>query len=277
VIWQTGSWQRSVEQFRRAVELVRNGRIGKVDYVEVGLPDGSRRGPDPRPRTAPSNLHYDMWLGPAPWRPFMSFDNDANGTVHWNWRWITDYSGGQLTDWAGHHVDIAHWGLDMDHEGPVVIENGKAEYPTEGIYDVPYSYEFDCTYANGVKIKVANRSRLPHGQGVCWYGEKGWIFVSRGSLQASDRNILNEQIGPDEIQVYKSYDHFRNFIDCVKTRKETITPSETAHRSISVGLLGEIAMNTGRKLNWDPANERFIGDDEANRFLKRSFRSPWHL
>lgn len=271
VIWQTGSWQRSVSNFHHASQLVRNGRIGKVDYVEVGLPNGNNRGPDARLLSVPETFDYDLWLGSAPWRPYQSFGRQG---VHWDWRWIMDFSGGQLTDWAGHHVDIAHWGLGLDYTGPVEIE-GAGEYPQGGIYDVPYAYNFLCTYQNGVKIRVANNSQLPHGQGTCWYGDQGWIHVSRSGLSASDPKILREKIGPDEIQLYKSEDHFRNFIDCVKSRKTTITPAEIAHRSISVGLLGEIAMLTGRKLKWNPEKETFIGDDDANRFLMRSYRGTW--
>jgi predicted dehydrogenase len=272
IIWQTGSWQRSVRNFHHAAELVRNGRIGTVEYVEVGLPDG-RSGPKPDLLPQPDHIDYDMWLGPAPWRPYQNF---GRGGVHWDWRWLMDYSGGQLTDWAGHHVDIAHWGLGLDRTGPVEIE-GKGKYPTKGIYDVPYAYDFVCTYADGIKIRVANQSVLSHGMGACWYGEHGWIHVNRGGLSTSDPKILREKIGTDEIQLYKSEDHHWNFIDCVKTRQETITPAEIAHRSISVGLLGEIAMLTGRKLNWNPEKETFIGDDNANRYLMRSYRGPWHL
>lgn len=187
-----------------------------------------------------------------------------------------DYSGGQLTDWAGHHIDIAHWGLELERTGPIEIE-GAGKYPTEGIYDVPYAYDFMCKYANGIKIRVANASVLSHGSGACWYGERGWIHVSRRGLWASDPKILREKIGADEINIYKSRDHQRNFVECVKSRRETIAPAEAAHRSISVGLLGEIAMLTGRKLKWDPETEKFIGDDIVNRYLKRPYRSPWHL
>ncbi|MHC5156635.1 MAG: Gfo/Idh/MocA family protein, partial [Planctomycetota bacterium] len=273
IIWQTGSWQRSVSKFHRAAELVRNGRIGKVEYTEVGLPDGSARGPDVQLIPKPDTMNYEMWLGPAPWRPYQNFGRNG---VHWDWRWIMDYSGGQLTDWAGHHVDIAHWGLGLDRTGPVEIE-GQGQYPTKGIYDVPYAYDFTCLYANGMKIRVANASKQPKGRGACWYGEKGWIHVSRRGIWTSDPKLLREQIGPHETRLYKSENHFRNFIDCVKTRKETITPAEIAHRSISVGLLGEIAIQTGRKLKWDPEMEQFIGDDEANRYLMRPYRAPWHL
>jgi predicted dehydrogenase len=272
IVWQTGSWQRSVANFHQTAELVRNGRIGKVNFVEIGLPDGGP-GPKFRPLDVPATFDWPMWLGPAPWRPYQDF---GRGGVHWDWRWIMDYSGGQLTDWAGHHVDIAHWGLGLDYTGPVEIE-GKGEYPTEGIYDVPMSYDITCTYATGLKMRIANQRKLPHGMGVCWYGDAGWIHVTRGGQSASDPKIFQEKIGPDEIHLEKSEDHFKNFLDCVKTRQKTITPAEVAHRSISVGFLGEIAMQTGRKLKWDPEQERFIGDSEADRLLERSYRSPWHL
>jgi len=280
LIWQTGSWQRSVRDFHHAAELVRNGRIGTVKYVEVGLPDGASSGPGPSIEPTPDQINWNMWLGSAPWRPYQNFNgkpgNSGGRGPHWDWRWIMDYSGGQLTDWAGHHVDIAHWGLGLEHTGPVEIE-GKGEYPTEGIYDVPFAYNFLCTYINGIQIRVANASQLPHGMGACWYGDKGWIHVTRGQLQASDTKILEEKIGSGEIPLYKSQNHHRNFIDCVKSRKETIAPAETAHRSISVGLLGEIAMLTGRKLYWNPETEQFIRDDDANRYLMRPYRAPWYL
>ncbi len=272
VVWQTGSWQRSVRDFHRASELVINGRIGKVGYVEVGLPDGSQRNMT-RLLQVPDYLDWDMWLGPAPWREYQDF---GRGSCHWDWRWILDYSGGQLTDWAGHHIDIAHWGLGLDYTGPVEIE-GKGEYPKDGIWDAPYAYDFSCTYANGLKMRVANAAKQPRGMGTCWYGDRGWIHVDRSGLWASDPKILQEKIGPEEIQLQRSNDHFRDFLDCVKSRKMTITPAQVAHRSISVGLLGEIAMLTGRKLKWDPQAEQFIDDPVAARFLTRAYRSPWHI
>jgi len=160
-IWQTGSQQRSGGNFHRACELVRNGRIGKVHKVEVGLPTGG--GSDNNPvQPVPEGLDWDFWLGPAPWVPF-------RGVYHWNWRWIMDYSGGQLTDWAGHHIDIAHWGLGLDRTGPVEIE-GKGVYPKDGMYDAPTEYKFTCKYANGIIMTVANNKQIP--QGTKWYGEK---------------------------------------------------------------------------------------------------------
>jgi len=279
LIWQTGSWQRSVQHFHHATELVRNGRIGKIAYVEVGLPDGIA-GPSPALEKQPATIDWNMWLGPAPWRPYQNFNgkpsSEGGNGPHFDWRWLMDYSGGQLTDWAGHHVDIAHWGLGLDRTGPVEIE-GKGKYPEDGIYNVPYAYDFLCTYANGTKIRVANESQLPHGRGACWYGDQGWIHVNRRGISASDPNLLRETIGPNEIQLYTSNDHHLNFIECVKSRKETVAPAEVAHRSISVGLLGEIAMLTGRKLKWDIEKEVFIGDDDANQYLMRPYRNSWHL
>jgi predicted dehydrogenase len=267
-VWQTGSWQRSVRDFRHACELVRNGRIGKVHKVEVGLPTGG--GTDAKPiQPVPEGVDWDFWLGPAPWVPF-------RGIMHWNWRWIMDYSGGQLTDWAGHHIDIAHWGLGLDYSGPVEIE-GRGVYPKDGIYNAPTEYKFTCIYENGPAMIVANDRQQPKGMGTVWYGEDGWIHVKRGKLEASSEKILKEVIGPDEIKLYDSRDHQQNFLDCVRSRKKTVTPIDIAHRSISVGLLGEIAMLTERKLRWDPEKEVFLKDDEANRMLSRPMRSPWHL
>jgi predicted dehydrogenase len=267
IIWQTGSQQRSERDFHRACELVRNGRIGKVTRVEVGLPTGGDS--DNKPvQPIPEGVDWDFWLGPAPWVPY-------RGIMHGNWRWMMDYSGGQLTDWAGHHIDIAHWGLDLERTGPVEIE-GAGVYPKNGIYNVPMEYKFTCKYANGIVMTVANNKQIP--QGAKWYGESGkWIYVKRGKLEANPASILKEVIGPDEIKLYESRDHKQNFLDCVKNRKETIAPAEVAHRSISVGLLGEIAMLTERKLQWDPDKEIFLNDEQANRMLSRPMRSPWHL
>ena len=272
-IWQTGSWQRSVAHFRRAAEWVYNNRIGKVSRVEVGLPDGGD-GPAPKLLDVPETLNWDMWLGPAPWKPYQSFGKRNN--PHWDWRWIMDYSGGQLTDWAGHHVDIAHWGLGLDRSGPVQIE-GKGVYPTGGIYDVPKAYKCSCLYANGLEMTVANASQLPHGMGVCWYGADGWVHVNRGGIKVSNPDLMRDTVGPHEKRLYRSDDHFQNFLDCIKSRQETVTPVDIAHRSISVGLLCEIAMLTGRKIQWDPQTETIANDPEASRLLSRPMRSPWHI
>jgi len=275
-IWQTGSWQRSEAHFRRACELVINGRIGKVARVEVGLPNGYD-GPQIRLLPVPESLDWDRWLGSAPYRPYQDFTRDGQGTIHYQWRGIRDYSGGTLTDWAGHHVDIAHWGLGLEYTGPVEVE-GQGVYPTQGIYNVPKAYQCRCRYANGVEMIVANSGQQPKGMGAAWYGDRGWIHVDRGNrLFASDEKILRSQIGPNEIHLYRSDNHHGNFLECIRTRHQAITPAEVAHRSVSVGLLCEIAMLVGRPLRWDPKTEQILGDPEASRLLARPMRSPWHL
>jgi len=268
IVWQMGSCQRSQENFHKGAELVKNGRIGKVDYVEVGLPDGGHYVGNPPVQPLPEGLDWDMWLGPAQKVPF-------RGVLHFHWRWIMDYSGGQLTDWAGHHIDIAHWGLGLDRSGPVSVE-GKGRSNRDDIYNVPIEYDFTCVYKNGIKIRVANQSKLKHGMGTVWYGSDGWLYVNRGGkIETSNENILKEKLGRDDTPLYKSTDHSRNFIDCVLSRKETVAPVDIGHRSISAGLLGEIAIITGQKLEWDPDKEVFINNDQANRLLKRPYRAPW--
>jgi len=270
-VWQTGSWQRSTGNFHQACEVVRNGRIGKIVRVEVGLPSGRPTGLQ-KPCAPPEGLDYNFWLGPAPWREHV---NLGRKSVHYDWRWVMDYSGGQLTDWAGHHIDIAHWGLGYDNTGPVSIE-GKGEYPTDGLYDTPFKYQFTCVYETGVEMSVG--SGHYHPMGTKWIGQDGrWVHVTRGGLSASDPKILQEKTGPDEIHLYKSTNHMGNFLDCVRSRALTITPIETALRSISIGLLGEIAMLTGRKIKWDPKTEEIIGDGGAAALLGRSYREPWTL
>ena len=165
----------------------------------------------------------------------------------------------------------------MERSGPVEIE-GEGVYPRDGLFNVPVEYDFRCKYASGIEMRVANSSRLPHGMGTTWYGEKGWIHVDRGDrLVASDPKILEEVIGENEIHLYKCDDHVGNFLECIKSRKETVAPVEIAHRSISVGLLGEIAMTTGNKIMWNPEKELIIGNPAASRLLTRPYRQPWHL
>ncbi len=274
VIWQTGSWQRSQRHFRFACELVRNGRIGEVHTVRVGLPQGNNvRKLSAQPTDPPEWFDYDMWLGPAPWRPY------SPARCHWNFRWISDYSQGQLTDWAGHHCDIANWGMGVERKGPVEIW-GKTEYPPakDGIFDTPESYYFECKYEEGFTMIVADSDQQPKGMGAHFIGTGGWVHVARGNkLTAEPKSILRERIGPNETRLYESNDHHQNFLDCVKLREETITPAEVAHHSIMVGHLGVIAMRLGRPVQWDDARERFVDDPEADRMLSRPMRSPWHI
>jgi predicted dehydrogenase len=190
-----------------------------------------------------------------------------------------DYSGGQLTDWAGHHIDIANWGMGTEYSAPVSIE-GKADFPpaTDGIFNTPPRYRFECEYKEGFKMVVADNQQTPKGMGTQFIGEEGWIYVDRGeTIDANPKSLLTSVIGPDEIHLYKSDDHIQNFLDCVRSREETITPAEVAHHAIMVGHLGMTAMRLGRRVNWDPENERFINDPEADRLLSRPMRTPWHL
>ncbi|MCP4643052.1 MAG: Gfo/Idh/MocA family oxidoreductase [bacterium] len=269
-IWQTGSWQRSVENFHHAAELVRNGRIGKVKYIEVGLGQGysdyAKTGDQTEFRPAPKELDYDRWLGPAPEAPY------CPARVHKNWRWIMAYGGGRIMDWVGHHLDIAHWGMGLDHTGPVSVE-GAGVIPTEGLWNSPTDYDCTCTYEDGLVIKIGSK----YPMGTKWVGDDGWIFVTRSVTEADPATVLDEQIGDDEIRLYHSRDHFKNFIDCVKSREETITPCEVAHRSASVGHLCNIAIYTGRKIQWNPKKERIAGDAEASKMLSPSYRAPWVL
>lgn len=271
IIWQTGSWQRSVANFHKGAELVFNGRLGKVDHVEVGLPNATKLVGMPPVKEVPAELDWDFWLGSAPKVPY-------RGVCHWNWRWILDYSGGQLTDWAGHHIDIAHWGLGLDRTGPIEV-SGLGVYPgPDELYNVPMEFDFNCKYKTGVVIRVANASRLPKGMGVTWYGENGWIHVDRGDvITASKPELINEELGANKKALYKSNDHSGNFLECIRSGKETITPVEVAHRSISAGLLGEIAMTTKQAIKWDPDKEQILGNTEASKLLMRNFRAPWRI
>jgi predicted dehydrogenase len=267
VIWQTGSQQRSDRNFRFACELVRNGRIGELKTAYVGLPTGSAIETQPE-MPVPDGFDYDFWLGPAPWAPY------TEKRCHWNFRWIKDYSGGQLSDWAGHHCDIAHWGMGQELSGPETIE-GAGEFPAEGLWNTAMTYHFVCTYKNGMVMDVTNNEQ--NAQGVKFVGTEGWVYVKRREIDAEPKSLLSSIIGSSETRLYRSNDHGGNFIECVKSRTPTIAPIEELHRSVSIAHLGNIAMELGRKLNWDPDTERFVNDPQADRMLGRTMRSPWTL
>jgi predicted dehydrogenase len=269
-VWQTGSWQRSGADFRFACELVLNGRIGKVHTCEVGLPTGGGGGSE-KFGPPPANLDYEMWIGPAPWAPY------SENRTHWNWRWQLDYGGGQLMDWIGHHADIAQWGLGTEYTGPVEFEPINAEFPKEGLYNAATKYKFVGTFANGIKIIVADASQQPKGMGTRWIGENGWVFVDRGRFETEPKSLAKEAIRPDEINLLHSPGHQRNFLDCVKSRRTTLTPAEVAHRSASIGHVGLVSLQVGRKIKWNPDTEECVGDPVANAMLGRTPREPWHL
>lgn len=272
-IWQTGSWQRSRADFHYASQLARNGLVGKIQRIEVGLPDGHTDFAETEGEETlglpPSHLDYDFWLGPAPYAPY------CPARVHMNWRWNMDIGGGQFMDWVGHHVDIAHWGMGWDYTGPVEIQ-GTAEYTRSGIWNSPTRYYLTAKYADGTPMVIAG-GHSEIWRGTKWIGEDGWIWVKRGEFMTNPSHLKQEFISPNQIRLYHSRDHYQNFLDCVQSRRLTITPCEVAHRSASVGHLGVIAMELGRKIRFNPDTETIIDDPEANRLLGRSYRSPWQL
>ncbi|MHC4083981.1 MAG: Gfo/Idh/MocA family protein [Planctomycetota bacterium] len=280
-VWQTGSWQRSTAHFRFGCELVRNERIGKLQQVEVGIGPGFKGpgrptvyGIEPQPvQQVPEGLDYEMWLGPAPWAPY------TEKRCHWNFRWIMDYAGGQVTDWGAHHIDIAHWGMGCDETGPVEV-SGKGKFPDDGLWDAAVDYDFECKYAGGLVMRVASNNHLR--QGVKFIGERGWVHITRSGLDANPKSLLKEKIGPGEIQLARPrgdhrQGHRRDFLDCVKTRAQTITPVEIGHHSAIPCHLANIAMILGRKIRWDAKREKIIDDLTASSILNRSMRAPWRL
>jgi len=286
-IWQTGSWQRSLANFRQGTELVINGYIGKVKRVEVGLPSGhgdfEKTGHDKPNGAPPKDVDYDFWVGPAAMIPF----NPCR--FHKNWRWCYDFGGGQLMDWIGHHGDIAHWGLTNpkfgvgpdDRIGPVEVE-GKAEFPAgEAVWNTATRFRVECKYPNDIDLVIAGG----YGDiksGTKWIGEHGWVWVDRGRFDASDpkrkEDIAERERKHDlEFALAISPGHQREFLDCVKSRNRTLTPVEIAHRSATPGHLGYISSVVGRKLKWDAAKQEIVGDPQASQFLSRPMRGPWHL
>lgn len=265
-IVQTGSQQRSDAKFRFACELVRSGRIGKVHTVRAGISGVNFKGPAEPDSAPPPELDYNFWLGPAPERPYNV------RRVHYNFRFFWDYSGGQLTNWGAHHLDIAQWGLGMDESGPVSIE-GKARYNKEQLYEVPQWCEIVYEYANGVKLICGH----DHRGGTTFEGEKGTIHVDRNRLESTPAEIVEQPLSSGDVHLYESDNHHENWLDCIRTRELPICDVAIGHRSATVCHLGNIAVRTGRRITWDPANEQIIGDAEAAAMQSRPYRAPWKL
>jgi predicted dehydrogenase len=286
-IFQIGSQQRSAAQFRYAAELVRNGRIGQLRTVLVGLP-GDPAGEDQPEMPVPATLDYEKWLGSTPYVYYTEKRvHPQDGYDRPGWLRCEQFGAGMITGWGAHHIDSAHWAMDTEYTGPVEI-SGTAEFPKKGLWDVHGPFRTEGVYANGVRMIVSGE--LPNG--VRFEGTEGWIFVSRGNesvtasdplaklkdaqaLAASDPKILTSVIGPDEVHLEESRDHHGNWLDAVRSRRPPIAPVEVAHRSCSACLLHHIAMKTGRKLRWDPVRERFRDDDAANAMLSRPQRWPY--
>lgn len=289
-IFQQGSQQRGTSpwpQFHRACELVRNGRVGELEKIEIGLP-GDPAGEDEPPMPVPENLDYEMWLGSTPLQyytekrvhPQADFSRPG-------WLRCEQFGAGMITGWGAHHVDTAHWGMGTEYTGPVEVE-AEAVFPSSGLWDVHGDFMVHARYANGVNMQISGS--FPNG--VKFYGTEGWIFVSRGNvavtssdptqpdaelkaLDASDPKILESEIGPDEIHLYKAPEQHLDWINAIRTRRDPVAPAEVGHRSCSACLVSHIAMKLDGKLYWDPQFERFIDNDRANAMVKRPQRYPY--
>ncbi|PQA55572.1 Gfo/Idh/MocA family protein [Siphonobacter curvatus] len=288
-IVQVGSQQRSSRQFRYAAELVRNGRIGELKTVYVGLP-GDPSGEEEPQMPIPKNLNYDMWLGTTPEvyytekrvHPLVGYDRPG-------WLRCEQFGAGMITGWGSHHIDCSHWAMNTELTGPVEIW-GKADFPKSGLWDVHGIFRTEARYANGVHMIVSNE--LPNG--IKFEGTEGWIFVSRGdasvtasdpiakqqaakALDASDPKLLTSEIGPNEIHLPVSKEHHGNWLESIVSKKDPIAPAEIGHRSCSACLLHHAAMKLNRKLYWDPEKEQFKNDAEANQLLSRPQRAPYAI
>jgi len=268
-VFQTGTQRRSDQRFRFLCELVRNGRIGKLKKIITAIGANNKQGPasDWQPMPVPDWLDYDMWLGPAPWAPYHK--DRCLYTFRFGW----DYSGGQTTNLGAHAIDIGQWANGTDDTGPVEVEDLGGEFPRDGLFTTPTKVHFRARYANGVELTC----ETGEGGHLRFEGTQGWLQMDGNELTCQPESLKTSVIGPDEIHLYKSNDHHRNFIDCIKTRDRTAAPVEIGHRSVTICHLGNIAMILKRKLRWDPDNERFIDNDEANRMLARAMRNPWRL
>ena len=287
-ILQVGTQQRSMPQFRIAAELVRNGRIGKLHTVKIGLP-GDPSGPEAFKMEVPSNLNYDMWLGQTPLMDYTEIGvHPKEGYSRPGWLRIEQFGAGMISGWGQHHYDSAAWGMDTELTGPVSVQ-AVAEFPKSGLWNVHGDFMSRAEYENGVTMYTSSGG---YTNGIKYIGSDGWIFVSRGSytasasdpvaanksskaLDASDPKILSSVIGPNEIQLYKSDEQHGNWLDCIESKKPPISTVEIGHRACSVCLITHISMKLNRKLNWNPKTEKFINDDEANSMLTRSQRKPF--
>lgn len=285
-ILQVGTQQRSSSQFRRAAELVRNGRIGKIHTVKVGLP-GDPSGPVFETGPVPSTLNYDMWMGSTPELEYREkMVHPQVGYSRPGWLRNEYYGAGMITGWGQHHYDSAAWGMDTEHTGPISVE-AVAQFPKLGDWNVHGDFMVKQEYENGITVYTSGG----YPNGIRYEGEDGWIFVTRGAyratpsdpipegstkaLDASSDEILKSVIGEDEINLYRSNEQHGNWLDCIQSRKQPISPVEIGHRACSVCLISHIAMKVPGVLNWDPKAERFLNNDLANSMLSRPQRYPY--
>jgi hypothetical protein len=278
VVFQFGTQQRSDERFRLACELARNGRLGALQSILIGSAN-FKPIPDQPVESVPDGLDYDFWLGPAPRVPY------TTERCTRNWTLISDHSLGCVGGaWGIHPVDIAQWAADADGGGPVSVE-GWGRFPETGLYDTAIAWEVEHVYANGVRmvhmdmptaVKRAEPFKLAW-MGILFQGTEGWVYVTRDLIESNPKSLLQSRFGGRDLRLPVSRDHRRNFLDAVRSRGIPICPVETAVRSDTVCHLDNIAMRLGRRLEWDPAAERFVNDERANAMLRRPMRSPWRL
>jgi len=274
-VLQTGSHERSNDSVRFACELVRNGRIGRLHTIGVNMPNSDAhhrmimQSTDAKPVTdVPEHFNYDFWLGPTPKIAYIK------ERTHFWWRFVLDYGGGEMTDRGAHIIDLGQLANNTDDTGPVELSaSGRA--PADGIYNAFMEYDFECTYANGVRL--IGKSIGPRGLKL--EGTDGWIFIHihGGRLEADPPSLLKETVGPNEIHLGRSPEHHRNFLDAVKARIDPVAPAEVGHRTGTICHLLNIAMLTDSKLVWDPHREQITNNAEANRMLARPMRNPWQL
>jgi predicted dehydrogenase len=267
-VFQTSTEDRSLPVYHRMAELVRNGRIGKLQKIEVILPRQPTVPGDPTPQPVPADLDWEMWLGPAPYAPY------TKDRVHFNFRWIWDYSGGIICDWGAHLFDTAQWANDTEHSGPVEIQ-GAGTHWEGGLYNTVKDYDVTYRYANGVIMTCT-----PGNPSIKFIGTEGWVGNRgwQGKLEASSQAIVDSKIGDHEVHLYTNpAGEHDDFLKSVKSRKDPYFPVEIGHRVSTVCHLANISIRLGRKLKWDPQAERFENDPQANAMLSRPMRSPWKL
>ena len=274
-VFQVGQQQRSDPIFQLAVDMVRKGELGKLHTIKVGVP-GNRTGPAVNPQPVPEGLDYNLWLGPAPLKPYQ-----PERVVNLVWMSTYDYSIGYQAGWGCHNVDLAQWANDADGTGPVEVESSRGVFPAAGICDCPTSWHTEFVYANGVRVIFASEDEIP--MGVRFEGSKARLFVNRGRITAGPNSFkpkLQSRLPAsykDNVYRDASPEHVRNFLDCVRSRKDPAATVEIGHRTNTACCLSDIATRLKRKLRWNPAKEQFVGDEEANRMLARDMRPPWHL
>jgi predicted dehydrogenase len=265
---QTGSQQRSDARFRQAAELVRNGRLGRIETVRVGLPAVNFDGPAVRDSASPAHLDYDFWLGPAPQRLY------NKKRVHYLFRFFWDYSGGQLTNFGAHHLDIVQWALGMDNSGPVAVE-GTARYHKQSWFEVPEWFELTYTYPGNIRVLCGQANGFRGG--VLFQGTRGTLFVDRSRLEANPRELLQQASAEADIRLPVSTNHHANWLEAIRNGRLPICDAEIGHRSATVCHLGAIALRTGRRVRWDPTKETILGDEQQAAMLQRPYRGPWRL